>query len=586
MSAIAEMPSWDLTVYFSGPNDPNLASAIAALSSELVGWEALLDDQTLSESKVAQLIQAQNTVEDSYEFLSSFLGCTIAADTRDAESQAKMSELDQIGVRVAKAASRTVRIVGNSNVDPNSDLLADHRFPIERMQTMSRHQMSDLEEELASELALTGSGAWDRLHGNYTSLITVPLDGEHMPMSRIRALAYESDRNVRERAYYAELDSWQSHQTTTAACINSIKGEVETLRTRRGWESALDIALFNANMDRESLEAMMTAAKESFPDFRRYLHAKNKLITGKSSGLAWFDLFAPVGGNPKKWEYAEACDFVADTFDKYSQKMGDFARRTYRENWHDVPSKLGKVDGAFCAGTRGDESRILLNFKPSFGSVATLAHELGHAYHNICLANRTALQKYTPMTLAETASIFCETLCRRAGLSGGSEDDQISILEMSLQGACQQVVDISSRYYFESDVFEKRSARELSAAELCDAMTESQDQTYGDGLDEKIRHPYMWAAKPHYYSTHSFYNFPYMFGLLFALGLYAEYANGNTDFLTAYDDLLSSTGMANATDLTKRFGIDIQSVDFWRSSLDVIRDDINRFEQLSNSNSS
>jgi oligoendopeptidase F len=183
------------------------------------------------------------------------------------------------------------------------------------------------------------------------------------------------------------------------------------------------------------------------------------------------------------------------------------------------------------------------------------------------------------MTLAETASIFCETIIRHAGLKTGDAQEQIAILEASLQGACQVVVDIASRFIFETGVFEARRRRELAVAELNELMLDAQRQTYGDGLDPDALHPYMWAVKGHYYGSH-FYNYPYMFGMLFGLGLYARYQADPEAFKQSYDDLLSSTGLADAATLAERFGIDIRTPDFWRASLAIVRADIDRFEQL------
>jgi oligoendopeptidase F len=213
--------------------------------------------------------------------------------------------------------------------------------------------------------------------------------------------------------------------------------------------------------------------------------------------------------------------------------------------------------------------------------MSTLAHELGHGYHNLNLAHRTMLQRNLPMTLAETASIFCETIIRHAALQRADRQEQIAILEASLQGSCQVVVDITSRFLFEQRVFERRSRRELSIDELNNLMLEAQRETYGDGLDESLLHPYMWAMKPHYYSVgRSFYNYPYMFGLLFGLGLYARYQQDPETFKRGYDDLLSSTGLADAATLAAHFGIDLHAEEFWHASLDIVREDINQFELL------
>jgi oligoendopeptidase F len=229
----------------------------------------------------------------------------------------------------------------------------------------------------------------------------------------------------------------------------------------------------------------------------------------------------------------------------------------------------------------GDESRILANYSPGYDGVTTLAHELGHAYHNLNEAGLTPLQRRTPMILAETASTFCETLVKEAALVDAEPGEKIYILEQSAQGACQVVVDILSRFDFEQSLFAERRERELSIRELNRLMLAAQEATYGDALAREERHPYMWAAKGHYYSADlSYYNYPYLFGLLFGVGLYAIYRKEPETFPDRYDALLASTGRASAADLAARFDIDLRDREFWRSSLEVIRDDIDRLEAL------
>jgi pepF/M3 family oligoendopeptidase len=409
-------------------------------------------------------------------------------------------------------------------------------------------------------------------------------------MSAVRGLAHHPDPAVRRAAYEAELQGWQSASVPLAAAINGVKGQVSTLNTQRGWPDALAPALFANNVDRRTLEAMQLACQESFPDFRRYLRAKARLL-GREQ-LPWWDLFAPIGneqgadgahgahGSLRVWDFGAATDFVFEHFGTYSPALATLARRAIEERWVDAEPRDGKRDGGFCMSLRRDESRIFLNYEPSFNSVQTLAHELGHAYHNVQLSRRTPLQRDTPMPLAETASIFCQTIVTNAALAGAEGAEKLSLLEGNLQDACQVVVDIHSRFLFESGLFERRAARELSVDELNTLMLDAQRQTYGDGLDPAALHPYMWAMKPHYYSSRSFYNWPYTFGLLFALGLYARYREDAGRFRAGYDDLLSATGLEDAAALGQRFGIDIRTVDFWRASLDVVRERIADFERL------
>jgi pepF/M3 family oligoendopeptidase len=518
--------------------------------------------------------------------LSTYIMCFIATNTHDQLAQAKMSELQKSLVILRQLGTRFTAWIGSLDVDAliaRSTVARDHAYMLRKAKARAAHLMTPAEEELASELNVNSGTAWSKLHSDVTSQLRVSLDVDghiqELPMSMVRNLADEADRDLRQRAYEAELGGWKRAAVPLAAALNSIKGEVNVLARKRGWQSPLEASLFDSNIDRAVLESMLTAARESFPDFQRYLHAKARVLG--LSRLTWFDLFAPVGKSNKIWEYDEAARFIIEQFGTYSSRLANFAARAFREQWIDAEPREGKVDGAYCTPLRKDESRVFANFKSSYGGVSTLAHELGHGYHNLNLAHRSMFQQDTPMTLAETASIFCETIIREAALRYADKQEQIMILEASLQGSCQVVVDISSRFLFEQRVFEARKQRELSIDELNNHMLEAQRETYGDGLDESALHPYMWAMKPHYYSTESsFYNYSYMFGLLFGLGLYAQYQRDPEKFKQGYDDLLSSTGLADAATLAAQFGIDIRSVDFWRASLDIVRGDIQRFEEL------
>jgi pepF/M3 family oligoendopeptidase len=362
-----------------------------------------------------------------------------------------------------------------------------------------------------------------------------------------------------------------------AAALNSIKGWENELNARRGFTDSLEPALQANNVDRETLEAMQTACVESFPDFRRYMKAKAKLL-GKER-LAWYDIGAQVGGSVRRWPWDDTETFIVDQFATYSDPLAMLASRAFRERWIDAEPREGKRDGGFCMGVHRDVSRILVNYTNTFLSVATVAHELGHAYHNINLVSKTPYQRRTPMALAETASTFCETIVSRAMFNAAAEDEKLGILNGDLTRDNLIVVSIHSRFLFEKHVYESRTRRELSATELCEAMSNAQIECFGDVLDPELTHPYMWCVSPHYYSS-AYYNWPYTFGLLFGLGLYKRYEADPDTFRAGYDDLLASTGSDDAATLCARFGIDIRTPEFWRASLDVLRERIDAFEQL------
>jgi pepF/M3 family oligoendopeptidase len=598
MSTASTLPRWDVSTVFPSLDSPQFAAGFAAVVARVDALAALFDEigvdrrepaPEVDDTLIAQLervITAMNEAISEYRTLSSYIYSFVVTNSRDALAQARQSEAQRQSVRLAQLRVRFTAWLGSLDVEAviaSSALARDHAFTLREAQTLAAHLMSPGEEALAAEMNTTGGVAWARLHATLTSQITVPvtLDGQarEISMSQARNLAFHHDRATRRAGYEAELAAWERNAAPLAAALNSIKGQVNALNRRRGWETALDAALMDARIDRATLDAMMTAARESFPDWRRYLRAKAKALGIER--LAWYDLFAPVGGSGRPWAFDDGAAFIVKRFGAYSPALSDFAARAFRERWIDAEPRPGKEDGAFCMWLWKDESRVMANFKPSFDGVSTIAHELGHAYHNLQLADRPMLRRETPMTLAETASIFCETIIQHAALADADPEEQLEILEASLQGQCQVTVDITSRFLFEQAVFEKRLDRELSIAELCDLMTWSQRETYGDGLDESAPHPFMWAVKSHYYSpARSFYNFPYMFGLLFGVGLYARYQSDPDSFRAGYDDLLASTGEGDAATLAARFGIDTRSPAFWRASLDVIRGNIARFEAL------
>lgn len=599
-SANSDLPHWDMTVFFPALASPEFQVAFDQVRGDIAELVVLFDRHGVRGLDTAPPVDGAlvaafeavtgryNAVLEGMHLVGAYLSSFVTTDSRNEAAQAKSSELRQEGVTLGLLSTRFTAWLGSLDVEgliERSEMARAHAYYLREAKVASEHLLPPGEEELVARLSLSGRSAWAKLHGDITSQLTVTLpageDGEsaqELPMSVIRALASDPDRVTRRRAYEAELGVWERNALPLAAAMNGIKYETGLMAERRRWASPLDASCFNNHIDRATLEAMLSAARASFPDFRRYLRAKARYLSGDEA-LPWYDLFAPVGSTSRPWQWSEAEAFVAQQFGGYSAQMRSFAERAFRERWVDAEPRPGKRDGAFCMSVRGDESRILQNYKPAFGGVSTLAHELGHAYHNVCLAGRTPLQRGTPMTLAETASIFCETIIREAALTEGDREEQLAILEASLQGSCQVVVDITSRFLFEQRVIEARRERELSVKEFCDTMLQAQRETYGDGLDNDYLHPYMWAVKGHYYGS-TFYNYPYMFGLLFGLGLFAQYRKDPEPFRARYDDLLSATGMEDAATLATGFGIDLRDEAFWVASLDIIRDDINRFEAL------
>lgn len=596
---MTDIPRWDLSNVYPSLESAEFQAAAANVTRQIEDLEQFFNqtlktaDETASPAHIGALlgesIDRFNALQELGNTIYAYIQSFVTTDSRNIPAMKKMSEFQRTMVRVQTLWTRFQTWVGqlspvlDSAIQSNPTAQA-HAFNLKELAKQAKYLMSEAEENLAAELSLSGSSAWSKLQGTVTSQLTVEfeLDGktQKLPMPALINLRSHPNRDVRRRAYEAENKAWDSVRETLAACMNGVKGTVNTLNKRRGREDALHSAIDASRIDRPTLEAMLGAMKDSFPIFQRYFKAKAKHLGQEK--LAWYDLFAPLGKTNTQYSWEEARAFILENFGKFSPELADFARQAFDNRWIDAEQREGKRGGAFCMGIPAvKESRILTNFDGSLDQVSTLAHELGHGFHNYCAyqAGKTMLQQNTPMTLAETASIMCETIVMQAVLQQvSSPQEELAILETMLNGDSQVIVDIYSRYLFEKEVFERREKSELSPDDLCEIMERAQKQTYGD---LETYQPYMWTWKPHYYYAGlSFYNFPYAFGLLFATGLYVIYQQRGEAFVADYKHLLASTGEAAAADLAARFDIDIRSRKFWEDSLKVIEKKIERYEQL------
>lgn len=471
-----ELPRWRTDDLYASLQDPRLGADLAAVRDEVAALEATFDRYGVRKEGAAATPESLEAVLGGLNALSTrltalrgFISAFVTTDSRDALAQQKMGELTTLTLPLGPLRSRLTAWLGGQDVEAllaASEVAREHEHLIRRSVERARYQMTPDEEDLAARLRPSGAGGWSKLHGNVSSQLRGEFRGESLPVTALRALATDPDESVRRDAYEAELKVWEGAEVVLAAALNGVKGEEGTLAARRGFPDAVAPSLLTHGIDRETLDAMQGAVVRFFPDFRRYFAAKARAL-GKER-LDWWDLFAPVGHSQTDWTYEAGTRFVEEQFRSYSDKLGDYAARAFTESWIDAGPRDGKRGGAFCMGWQGDESRILMNHDPSLDSVSTLAHELGHGYHNLLKAPRTPLQRETPMTLAETASIFCETIIQNAALERATGEERLYVLETQLLGHAQVVVDIHSRFLFERAVFEKRAQRDLTPQELND----------------------------------------------------------------------------------------------------------------------
>ena len=590
------LPRWDTTVFAPSVGHRVFTDAHERFAADVSRLTALYDQHgvggcephppTPAEGDVFdEVLRMTNQVVADQSVLSTYVFSFVATDSRDPLAQGTLSELKQLGATLRGLSARFtawVAALGAEALSTVSVEAAEHLGSLRRLEVRADHQMSGPEEDLYAQLSVTGSSAWAQMHLDVTSQLQVAVelpDGtKTLPMAAVRGLATDADPRVRRAAFEAEQRAWPTVRVPLAAAMNAIKGEANLVNERRRWADPVAASQFANSVDARTFEAMQQAVTAALPDLRRWMRAKARLH-GYAGGLRWWDLVAPLPMDSGRYDFATGTEQVREAFATYSRPLTSMAERAFDERWVDAAPRAGKVGGAFCSPFVGDRSLVLMNWSDSFDSVRTLAHELGHAYHNTQLAHRTALQRQLPMALAETASIFCETLVVEAGLAQATGTQRLALLDADLQGAAQVVVDIRSRFLFEQQVFAQRRQRTLSPDALCSLMTDAQTEAYGDGLDLSTAHPYMWAVKSHYYGS-AFYNWPYTFGQLFGLGLHAVFVRDPDRFRAGYDDLLSRAGMAMAHELAEPFGIDTRDLAFWTASLDTVRARIVEYERL------
>ena len=578
--------NWDLTVFYKDFDDPEFKDDLARLPKEIDAFTAAIAAPAEDEvEKLVSLVHQEEALSNLFERLSLMIELTLSVDANNKAANAAMAPLMRavMGSSLASNAfSRYLASLENLDaiIDADDELKA-RAFALREAAEDAKHQLPEALEKPVLKMQLSGGEAFSQLRDKLDATLLVDYDGKQIPLSAVRALAYDGDADTRRRAYEAELASYKKIELPMSFCLNNLKAEGETMAALKGYKGVLDMALAHSRMDEKTLEAMWTAIREALPELREYFKAKGRLL-GHENGLPFYDLFAPVGQSTRTYTVEEARALLLDLFGKFCPEMGEMMRTAFDEGWIDMYPREGKSGGAFCSGYYAKNiSRVMTNFAGSASDVSTLAHELGHAFNNRMLHHKPIMMTETPMPLAETASTFNETLLISQLLKTATPEEELTLLDSCLTEQTQTMVDIYSRFLFEQKVVAAQSDHALDVDELKETMLWAQEQSYGDGLDPEYRHPYMWACKSHYYSTGvHFYNFPYAFGGLFARGLYARYEKEGEAFVPVYCDLLSRFGSDTIANVTASVGIDVTTPDFWREAVESVLVQVRRFVEL------
>ena len=577
---------WNLEPIYKGFDDPAFEADMEALKGKVSEIEAAAAEL----GAVAPLeglrkgTKLQEEFSDLVNKLAGYASLRQAANTVDPTAGSQMGRIMALcsGVAAPFAAFKdwASKLPNLMELVAGDDFLKDYCFMFSKMAESSRYLLPGIGEAVMAKMSMSGGDAWSEMQQYLTSTVPVSYRGGTTNLSAIRNLAYDPDPQVRKDAYEAELACYDRIKDPVAYALNSIKLETISDCQLRGYASPLERTLKHSDMEKATLDAMLGAMDEYLPKFWQNLKAKAKAL-GHEGGLPWYDLFAPMGKSSTKFTAGDARDYLVNLFAEFDSELSEMVARAFDNAWIDFYPRSGKAGGAFCAGVEClGESRILTNFDGQFTDVVTLAHELGHAFHNQCIKDHRTLNHDYSMPVAETASTFNECVVMASAIGKAADkDEKLALIESQLQDATQIICDIYSRYRFETMVFANREEQFMNADTLCDFMLTAQKQSYGDGLDHSCLHPYMWVCKSHYYGP-TFYNFPYAFGGLFARGLYAQYEKEGAAFVPKYKKLLYTTPVATAEDTAKVAGIDLTDKDFWRGALQTIADQIDLFCQL------
>ena len=579
---------WSLDVLYHGYEDKNYQedkARLQSLTKELSSFSETLETQGGEE---ANLLKAIDYLEQ-YQLLGSRLNYYVAlrqsVNTSDSETVNEMNAIEkQLSLSSKPMAVIHKYIAGIADLQKYMDQypkLKTYEYLLAEMHKEASYLLSDDVEDVIAKLNISAGSAWGSMQSFLTSTLEIDYRNNVITLPEVRNLAHSEDPEVRKDAFAAELTAYEKIKDAVSFSLNNIKTQVNTICELRGYESALEMTLMQAKMKRGTLEAMLSAIRESLPQFHKYLKHKAKLM-GHEKGLPWYDMFAPIGESNTKFTTEEAKTYLVKHFRGFADDLADMVEEAFDQEWIDFFPRKGKVGGAFCENLPFvKQSRILTNFTGSLNDVVTLAHELGHAYHGMNIQEHLPLNVDYSMPVAETASTFNEALIMEAAIKDADGREKIALIENQLQDVTQIICDIYSRYLFETEVFEKCKTGFLFADELKEMMLSAQKIAYGDGLDQDYLHPYMWVLKSHYYSEHlSFYNFPYAFGGLFARGLYEKYKNEGEAFVPKYRALLKATTVMSVEDAAKQAEIDLENPEFWRSSLKTIEELIEEFVKL------
>ncbi|WP_373943640.1 M3 family oligoendopeptidase [Vibrio chagasii] len=592
-------PSWDLSIAYRGLDDAKIEQDIELIQQciELLHLHVEKRHIILAMQNAIQTSEAAGTLLST---INTFANCHASVDATHTEAKALLGRVAKLNSEMSQAFSPYEDTLIHAEpefidavLEHESADVAGQRFAIESSRKLASSRLSVAEEQLLAAMKVDGRDAWGRLYDNLTGSLklSLKLDGEEeaLGFSQAASLLYGSEFDKQEPAWRAVQGAMKTHQESFASILNALAGWRLTENKKRSKISDvhfLDPSLHGSRIVPETLDTMMSVAKAN-----REVGQKAGLLMARVHGLdemkPWNHLAAmpPLGDTESKvYPFDEAIEVIKTAFAEVNPEMADFVALMVENGWIDAAPAANKRLGAYCtkfAATR--TPLVFMTWSGSRSDLMTLAHELGHAFHNWVMKDMPLCKTRYPMTLAETASIFAENIVRDYLLKQAqTRNEKLEMLWEELSSSLALMVNIPVRFEFEKAFYEQREKGELTAQQLCDLMESTWKKWYGDAMTEAD--PYFWASKLHFsISQVSFYNYPYLFGYLFSKGVYAQRDAKGEQFYGDYVSLLRDTGSMMAEEVVqKHLGMDLTKADFWQQSIDMVKVQIDEFERLLN----
>ncbi|PTO91844.1 M3 family oligoendopeptidase [Vibrio splendidus] len=590
-------PSWDLSIAYRDLNDAKIEQDIELIQQciELLYLHVEKRHIILAMQNAIQTSEAAGTLLST---INTFANCHASVDATHTEAKALLGRVAKLNSEMSQAFSPYEDTLIHAEpefidavLEHESADVAGQRFAIESSRKLSSSRLSVAEEQLLAAMKVDGRDGWGRLYDNLTGSLklSLKLDGEDeaLGFSQAASLLYGSEFDKQESAWRAVQGAMKTHQESFASILNALAGWRLTENKKRSKISDvhfLDPSLHGSRIVPETLDTMMSVAKAN-----RAVGQKAGLLMARVHGLdemkPWNHLAAmpPLGDSESKvYPFDEAIEVIKTAFAEVNPEMADFVALMVENGWIDAAPAANKRLGAYCtkfAATR--TPLVFMTWSGSRSDLMTLAHELGHAFHNWVMKDMPLCQTRYPMTLAETASIFAENIVRDHLLKQAqTRNEKLEMLWEELSSSLALMVNIPVRFEFEKAFYEQREKGELTAQQLCDLMETTWKEWYGAAMTEAD--PYFWASKLHFsISQVSFYNYPYLFGYLFSKGVYAQRDAKGEQFYGDYVSLLRDTGSMMAEEVVqKHLGMDLTQADFWQQSIDMVKVQIDEFERL------